>query len=103
MCKIGVFLILRGSSAKEEKILRSLWRYRLRAGFKDDFEIIEVKIEELPDGTGKSETEETIEILSDENPTQGTRQEPMTKSIRLSTGFALGVLSVGLSVLSLYA
>lgn len=83
--------------------MRSLGRYRLRAGFKDDFDILEVTIEELPLGTGKSEAEEAIEVLGDEKPAQGARQEPLKKMLRVSTGFVLGILSVGLSVLSLYA
>lgn len=70
-------------------------------GFKDDFEVFEVEIDELPTGTGN--LEEATEILENEEPVQLNKSESQTRTYRVNTGFLLGIISVGLSILSLCA
>lgn len=83
--------------------MRSRKRFRLSAGFKDDFEILEVVIEEIADGTGSEEIEDVETVLDDEVLARQKQEENRLTTYRMSTGFVLGLVGVGLGLLSLIA
>ncbi|SMX33768.1 hypothetical protein [Octadecabacter ascidiaceicola] len=72
----------------------------LRAGFVEDFNIIEVEIEFLEDGTEVSEQEGDLSLDLEDDREES--EENTTQVYRFGTGVILGVFGVGLGFVSLF-
>lgn len=79
----------------------SFWRTRVKAGFTDDFNILEVTVEspadEAPNPTGNEQ-----EFLGWEGEPPKAQREPTKRIVRVNMGVLLGVVGISLGVVSMF-
>jgi hypothetical protein len=83
---------------KGQEVRSSSWRGRVRAGFKDDFEILEIVFE--PQVDEPNPAEEQDEFLGWEGEDRDEQEKPVRFVYRISTGFLLGIIGVSLGLIA---
>ncbi|SOC06323.1 hypothetical protein [Stappia indica] len=76
------------------------WRVRLKAGFTDDFNILEVTVELPEDGTSDLLRNED-EFLGWDEGHNGEKRDPIQKKYRVNVGLAISFVGLCLGVLSI--
>lgn len=77
------------------------WRPRIRAGFADDFDVLEVSVEWSEDKAAHP-VEETSEFLEWEDSQLEVESKPEKHTVRIKTGVLLSAVGVCLGVMSLF-
>lgn len=77
---------------REAYLRTSFWRYRLRAGFSDNFGVLEVSVQSPNDAPHSTEDER--EFLGWDEEAEEVLRKPEIKSLKVNTGFILGLIGI---------